>query len=84
MASAELHFVFKNDKYNSVGDAVVQGDGLAVLGVILRETDSATTGVMPELFNNVPQVGLTSVALARLIIVLERLIIQCEIKEITE
>ncbi|KAL5246996.1 hypothetical protein ACHWQZ_G019008 [Mnemiopsis leidyi] len=55
MSSAELHFVFKNEKYDTVGEAVNEGDGLAVAGVMIKESDNAPDNVLPELFDVVPK-----------------------------
>ncbi|VDK26836.1 unnamed protein product, partial [Anisakis simplex] len=34
--SAEVHFVFWNTRYETVDQAVEKGDGLAVIGVLLK------------------------------------------------
>ncbi|XP_063693185.1 carbonic anhydrase 1-like [Bolinopsis microptera] len=54
-SSAELHFVFKNEKYGTVGEAASNGDGLAVAGVMIKESKAAKDIVLPELFEIVPQ-----------------------------
>lgn len=60
---AELHLVFKNENYPTVGEAVENPDGLAVLGVLLKEIDEnpdgkdeSNEGVLPELFDNLPRI----------------------------
>jgi len=59
---AELHLVFKNEAYSTVGEAVENSDGLAVLGVLIQERDDTSDdvkdedGVLPELFNNLSQI----------------------------
>lgn len=59
---AELHLVFKNEVYPTVGEAVASSDGLAVLGVLIQEEEKTVSaedskdGLLPELFNNLPQI----------------------------
>lgn len=55
-SSAELHFVFKNNKYGSVSEAIGQGDGLAVAGVLLNEAPDPEAKVLSELFEVVPKI----------------------------
>ena len=59
-ADAELHLVHLNTKYNDVFEAMEQDDGLAVLGVFLRESSSeAPNALKPitEKFANLTNFG---------------------------
>ncbi|KAK0405854.1 hypothetical protein QR680_018238 [Steinernema hermaphroditum] len=45
--SGEMHFVFWNTRYGSFEEAVKHGDGLAVLGVFLKEGEHANDAYQP-------------------------------------
>ncbi|XP_064614085.1 uncharacterized protein LOC135477812 [Liolophura sinensis] len=53
---AELHFVHKNRKYTSIGEALKHEDGLAVIGVFVELSPYMTDAPLLEIVNNFPKI----------------------------
>ena len=48
-ADAELHLVHLNSKYSDVTEALANKDGLAVLGIFLKQSDRKAPGSVRDL-----------------------------------